>query len=463
MDAAIGLLIYGRASYVLKDKIVSDLVFTYRKERGCSSANIINRAMREDANQFNKELYLMFVDFAKYFDSVNQYAISLAAQHLRAPETFTNFLIEDMTHNKFNLLTDIGISELTEHQTGLRQGNAIACVVVLILGHMLAKLMQSSAGSYQMTGQQETLQIPCIIYSDDTTVTATSKQSHAYKWRDIGRYSIATQMGISQYPKSFYMCSEATIDHEEELNIVAWIRDLRQPGNIIIKKATGNEKVASLGISFSADLDDNKHQENKIRTKIRILERKMYAKQLSVPELKLFRNLAVISLAGFDPLSSRLSPAFAKSLDHESQQRLSKACGMTTNDRWAPLFVDTDHGGLGIRSFIGEILAGKARETMISMNSTAPEGIALRIRWEAALLDIPAEHPNMIRLTCAHLASTGIMVRKLGQYEHAPRMLDHLMAIWEQTTSTPHQREIRRLQQNMFCRNQELNEKSARR
>ena len=85
--------------------------------------------------------------------------------------------------------------------------------------------------------------------------------------------------------------------------------------------------------------------------------------------------MTIITKAAFDPISARLSPAFAKELDKAANPILLRMLGMNRTDRSAGIYASRKIAGLGIKSFRTLLITSKAREIEILLNSENLEGV----------------------------------------------------------------------------------------
>ena len=65
MYSMISAVFYFRAAKVTHVKIISDLVFSYRRGTGCMQPNALRRCMLEDAHQYGKTLFQSDIDISK--------------------------------------------------------------------------------------------------------------------------------------------------------------------------------------------------------------------------------------------------------------------------------------------------------------------------------------------------------------------------------------------------------------
>jgi hypothetical protein len=79
----------------------------------------------EDANENNKEIWVLLQDLSKAYDWVDLIYRKLALQRIKVPELAINLLINLFTARKNAILTTNGISDYYDVKIGIDQGEVI--------------------------------------------------------------------------------------------------------------------------------------------------------------------------------------------------------------------------------------------------------------------------------------------------------------------------------------------------
>jgi hypothetical protein len=90
--------------------------------------HILN-AIVEDAKEKNKELWLVFQDMKKAFDSVSLISLEMALQRIKLPENNIKLVIELFYNRKSKVITDVGTTDLFTIDDGIDQGEVISPLV----------------------------------------------------------------------------------------------------------------------------------------------------------------------------------------------------------------------------------------------------------------------------------------------------------------------------------------------
>ena len=151
-----------------------------------SPIHIMNNLL-EDARQKNKEVWVLFQDMKKAFDSVSLEMLKLALKRIKIPVIMTNFLINLYNRRKIKVITEFGLTKEFEAEDGLDQGEVISPLMWRIFYDPLLCLIQKEENlGYKIevnwpsdlkTNKTQTLcwQQGVLAYADDTTWIARSK------------------------------------------------------------------------------------------------------------------------------------------------------------------------------------------------------------------------------------------------------------------------------------------------
>jgi hypothetical protein len=150
-----------------------------------SPIHVINNIM-EDARAKGNELWLMFQDMSKAFDSVNSDSLSEALRRIKIPTAFIT-LIKNLLQNRENMvITTHGNTTAYKVEDGIDQGDILSPILWRIFYDPLMNRIANSNLGYKMTqewisdlktGKEDRLQtkIAVAAYVDDTNWFAPSK------------------------------------------------------------------------------------------------------------------------------------------------------------------------------------------------------------------------------------------------------------------------------------------------
>ena len=164
------------AKYCADNDILEDLQFGSRKGRSAAQALVTFRQVIDDAIENNKELYVMYLDFAKAYDSVEHEMLERTLMYYKVPKTMIDMIMNLYKDNKANIYTPHGITENSIRiENGVKQGDTLSPLLfILFINPLLTKLRKSKLG-YKF-GEKERITVPNVTYSDDNTLMTSSEE-----------------------------------------------------------------------------------------------------------------------------------------------------------------------------------------------------------------------------------------------------------------------------------------------
>src|SRR5437868_7456118 len=93
-----------------------------------SPIHIMNNLL-EDARQKDKEVWILFQDMKKAFDSVSLKMMEKALKRIKIPDMITKFLINLYNKRKIKVITEYGLTKEFEAGDGLDQGEVISLLM----------------------------------------------------------------------------------------------------------------------------------------------------------------------------------------------------------------------------------------------------------------------------------------------------------------------------------------------
>jgi hypothetical protein len=120
-------IINKRLSKVIKEReILKGL--NYAGLPGCSTEEPIHivNALVEEAKEEKKELWLLFQDMRKAFDSVSLVALEKAMKRIKLPEKLMEFLLNLFRDRRIRIITSFGLTEVIVAKDGIDQGEVVS-------------------------------------------------------------------------------------------------------------------------------------------------------------------------------------------------------------------------------------------------------------------------------------------------------------------------------------------------
>ena len=128
----------------------------------------------EEATEEHKELWVVYQDMKKAFDSVSMVALRKAFERLRFSTKLTDFIIHLYERRRFSIITEYGNTEFFEAGDGIDQGEVLSPLVWRIFYDPLLCKVQDAKLGYKMQIksqkiEKDKLHIGVLAYADDTT------------------------------------------------------------------------------------------------------------------------------------------------------------------------------------------------------------------------------------------------------------------------------------------------------
>src|SRR5215216_5372046 len=141
----------------------------------------------EDANENNKEIWILLQDLSKVYDRVDLTFLRKALHHIKVPNHAIDLLINLFTARKNAVFTAHGLSEYYDVKIGIDQGEVISpllwCIYLDPLLCEVANLNKGYVIEYHwlsdlttLTSKQLTAQVSSLAFMDDTNWIAGNQQ-----------------------------------------------------------------------------------------------------------------------------------------------------------------------------------------------------------------------------------------------------------------------------------------------
>lgn len=204
---------------------------------------IVNSVI-ENANQYNKECWMVFQDMSKAYDNVNINMLTHALRRIKVPEMFIEMVKENFENRRNTVITATGNTDPYSVQGGIDQGDTISPILWRIYYDPLITRVSRMKGYTYVTKQllqmPEKTNIAVAAYMDDTTWIAGNQEDTQsiidtaesfYEMTDIKANPLKTHMVVTgiQGPKTLRFKNttiERTQDPVRYLGI--WIQEGKQ-------------------------------------------------------------------------------------------------------------------------------------------------------------------------------------------------------------------------------------------
>ena len=151
-----------------------DVQAGFRKGRGTRDPIANIRWITEKAREFEKNIYLYFIDYTKTFDCVDHKKLWKILQHMGIPDHLTCLLRNLCAGQETTVRTGYGTIDWFK----IRKGVCQSCILSPCLFNLYAEHIMQNAGLDEAQAGIKTARknINNLRYTDDTTLMAESKE-----------------------------------------------------------------------------------------------------------------------------------------------------------------------------------------------------------------------------------------------------------------------------------------------
>src|SRR5690242_5075248 len=119
-----------RLSKILREKeILRGKNFTGLPGEGTAAPIHLINCLLEDAREQKKEIWLLFQDMKKAFNSVNIEMLELALERIKLPQATRKFILQLYYRREMEVITNVGNTKAFVAKDGIDQGEVISPLV----------------------------------------------------------------------------------------------------------------------------------------------------------------------------------------------------------------------------------------------------------------------------------------------------------------------------------------------
>lgn len=171
---AYSLIILGKLeTYFLKNNIISDLQFGFKPGFSVSQAIWTCLSIIEDANRYDKEIHIEYLDFKKAYDRVEWDTMIRVLEYYKTPAHIVGNIQAILSNRSARFITPIGTSAPKAISRGLPQGDTISPILFSIFFNILLTRLKESGLGYKMENSSDNL--PNVAFADDLSLFAKSE------------------------------------------------------------------------------------------------------------------------------------------------------------------------------------------------------------------------------------------------------------------------------------------------
>lgn len=142
----------------------------FRRNRGTTDAIFMIRQLSEKAIEFNKPLFLCFVDLEKAFDRVRKQDVLQILNERNVPRCLIELVKDLNTNTRTQIITAEGLSDAIVINKGVRQGDSLSAFLFNLVMDKLIRAVRPRRG-YTLRNRN----INIICYADDAVLIADSE------------------------------------------------------------------------------------------------------------------------------------------------------------------------------------------------------------------------------------------------------------------------------------------------
>lgn len=301
-------------------KIIEPLQFGARPNVALQQALLTFQATIEDANQFGKDLHVLFIDFTKAFDSVEHWILIKTLLHYGFPDNFVQIIKEIYKNNTAEFFTPLGSSgEKFILSKGIKQGDVLSPLLFNIYMNLLLTALRKSKKGYKYTNNHN-LSIPAIMFVDDLTLISETKEDMEELLDIVQAFCKDTGMTINT-KKTTYTTKFPSID---PLSLEAYA--VTEGNSLTIRPSSCDHDVRLLGVYYNLKLDFQYQQNlciktlrsdlNKIRNKCFTAKQKCtLINQVFIPKVNFRMNTFIFDYKNIEKMDNMMKNLLAHALN----------------------------------------------------------------------------------------------------------------------------------------------------
>lgn len=190
-------LIQTRLAEELEKKIWKSQ-FGFRKSKSTQEALFILRRIQDFAETSGEKLFLVFLDWEKAFDKVDQVKLVEAMKRLNIPDKITRILESFYVNPQFRIKDPEGLSKYRKQKSGIRQGCPLSPYLFICLMTVLFHDVHNEVDRKIVGHELDVFNMWELLYADDTLLVGTRAREINIMLDAIVRHSAYYNMRLNQ-------------------------------------------------------------------------------------------------------------------------------------------------------------------------------------------------------------------------------------------------------------------------
>ena len=334
----------------------------------------------EDANEYDKPMYLLNCDVSRAYDSVEFWSSEIAARRLKLPEAFIQIMGEFDRNAKSQVITPYGLTDPFYCERGMRQGDSLSPLRYLIFTDMILSQWTKGKDPYRLgdpTESEETQKTKPTVSAQgfvDDLLPVSSTHKGIRERADV-LATFLLQHGVSLNLKKTFL---VTLNHRSRDNkppapieVVAWDKvNKRVSTNVKLATKTETEPWRYLGVWFTATLNF-KHQHDRLTGGLNIMMRTLMSNKLSPEMIAYAINTVVIPCMIWAIQISGPSIKQLQAWDQTIKEKCRKYLNtrVRLGNKTDPLFLPIADHGMGVQSIEELLLQRQIQNLTVALNA----------------------------------------------------------------------------------------------
>ena len=189
----------------------------FRSKRSTAQPLFIARRLIDIAEAAGEDLFLVFLDWEKAFDTIDQEELINAVWRMNVPDETIKELSAMYTSIKFRIKDGEGFSSEREQRTGIRQGCPLSPYLFIILMTAMFADVHAEAGKQVWTTAAKDVGSTDLLYADDTLLTSSTAKAANQLLETIIKHSKRFGMRLNEGK-----CEYFAISTEKTKDVVAF-------------------------------------------------------------------------------------------------------------------------------------------------------------------------------------------------------------------------------------------------
>jgi exonuclease III len=261
------------------------------------------------AKAHKKAIHVAYIDLVKAYDSVEHWAIEQALEHYGLDPMFVELIKNVYSEGKADIVTDFGVTEQFQMNSGVRQGDSISPILFIIFLNPLLEMLNTA-----QTGTGAT------AYCDDIVITAETKEQIEQQWKKVKEFAEYNNIQVNP-DKSGYTTTDT---NEATLKM--------KNSNKQLQKLDPAASYKYLGFWINLELNWTK-QQNECEKKLRGTLNVISLKAMSVDQKITLVNIVAHNSIGYRMNAVAFTNTWLEEMDRMIVARIARLAGVQSNKK----------------------------------------------------------------------------------------------------------------------------------